>query len=153
MSILFICPNWANLVTPIVREMRSQGYSIIHLDHSDLSSFYYFNSAHRLISKIYSGLSKESYKHRRTDLHIEHGLKIFFIGRDDFDAIIMTEPNVFNRSHLELLKGHSRYLIATLWDSLRKSPDNGDNLDIFDYVFSYDRIDSPSGRIDFTVNI
>jgi len=141
MKIVFICPNWAGLATPIVKEMRKQGHQVIHLDHSDLSCFHYFDSAHRVLSKLYNCFSHNSYKHEQVDLQIEHALKSFFIGRDQFDVVIMTEPNIFNRRHLTIIKEHCRSVVATLWDSLIKSPDNGKNLDLFDSVFSYDQID------------
>ena len=54
MRILFICPDWAGLATPIVKEMRRQGHNVTLLDHSDFSDFSYFNKTHRLLSKCYT---------------------------------------------------------------------------------------------------
>ncbi|WP_205409198.1 hypothetical protein, partial [Vibrio gazogenes] len=98
-------------------------------------------TCHRVMSKLYSKLSGLNYKHKQTEVQIEQMLTSFFIGRDKYDVVIMTDPNLFNRHHLEILKSNTATLVATLWDSLRKSPDNADNLDMFDFVFSYDDID------------
>ncbi|WED21980.1 hypothetical protein L3Q72_00760 [Vibrio sp. JC009] len=141
MRILFICPNWASLATPVLSEMKRQGHDVVHLDHKDFSSFSYDNSAHRMLSKAYQLICKKNYKHVRTKEQVSRTIDSFFIAREPFDAIIMTEPNLFERSQLEELKKHTRYLVATLWDSLTKSPDNGYDLDLFDYKFSYDEED------------
>ncbi|ASA55945.1 hypothetical protein [Vibrio gazogenes] len=141
MNVLFICPNWAGLATPIIEEMSRQGHHVTHLDHSDLSKFKYIDIYHRIMSKFYSKISGVNYKYKQTDIQIEQILTGFFIGRDKYDMVMMTEPNLFNRHHLEILKSNATVLVATLWDSLRKSPDNADNLDMFDFVFSYDYLD------------
>ncbi len=141
MRVLFICPDWAGLATPIVNEMRKQGHSVTLLDHSDFSSFSYFNKTHRALSKCYQVFTGENYKHRQTYLEISRTINSFCIDREKFDAIIMTEPSLFEREHLQLLKQHCDRLVATLWDSLTKSPKNKQNLDLFDTVFSYDEED------------
>ncbi|WP_038178876.1 hypothetical protein [Vibrio rhizosphaerae] len=141
MNILFICPNWAGLATPIIEEISRQGHQVTHLDHSDLSKFKYIDNYHRIISKIYSKLSGVNYKHKQTDTQIDKILKAFFIGRDKYDVIMMMEPNIFNRKHLDILKDNTNLLVVTLWDSLRKSPDNAENIDMFDFKFSYDEVD------------
>ncbi|CAH8222550.1 hypothetical protein [Vibrio aestuarianus] len=141
MRILFICPNWAGLATPIIDEMILQGHDVIHLDHGDFSNFKYFNLSHRILSKIYQILTKESYKHRVTDLDITRTINSFFIARSNFDVVIITEPSLFKREHLEVIKLHCTYLVATLWDSLTKSERSKDNLDLFNMVFSYDQED------------
>lgn len=147
MRILFICPDWAGLATPIVKEMRRQGHNVTLLDHSDFSDFSYFNKTHRLLSKCYQAFSGENYKHRQTCIEISRTINSFFIDREMFDAVIMTEPSLFEREHLLLLKKHCHKLVATLWDSLTKSPKNKQNIDLFDAVFSYDREDC--GRYNF----
>ncbi|GHW66644.1 hypothetical protein [Vibrio cholerae] len=141
MKILFICPNWAGLAVPIVNEMVKQGHDVTHLDHNDFSSFKYLNRSHRVLSKMYQFLTKESYKHRMTDLEITRTIDSFFIKRDNFDVILMTEPSLFNRHHINQLKLHCKSLSVALWDSLTKSKDNNVNLDLFDIVFSYDSED------------
>jgi len=141
MRVLFICPDWAGLATPIVNEMRKQGHSVTLLDHSDFSSFSYFNKTHRVLSKCYQIFTGENYKHRQTCLEIARTIDSFCIDREKFDAVIMTEPSLFEREHLQLLKQHCHRLVATLWDSLTKSPKNKQNLDLFDTVFSYDEED------------
>ncbi|MGD8234195.1 hypothetical protein [Vibrio sp. TRT 1302] len=137
-NILFICPNWAGLAEPIVREMRRQGHEVVHLDHSDFSSFKYFGTFHRVMAKIYQLATKDNYKHRLTNAEVSRTIESFFIARKKFDAIILTEPNFFQREHLKLFKRYCENLVATFWDSLTKSPENTNNLDIFDIVFSYD---------------
>ncbi|MDC5703126.1 hypothetical protein OPW41_00910 [Vibrio europaeus] len=141
MKVLFICPNWAGLADPIVREIVKQGHEVVHLDHSDFSKFGYFDACHRVLAKIYQLVTKNSYKHRTTDAEIARTINSFFIARPKFDVIIMTEPSLFKREHLDLLKQHCNKLVATLWDSLTKSPENKQHLDLFDVVFSYDHED------------
>lgn len=138
MKILFICPNWAGLARPIVDEMRRQHHEVVHLDHSDFSDFSYADRTHRILAKAYQVLTKKSYKHYSTEKQITRTINSFFLAREPFDMVIMTEPNLFSREQLTLIKNHSNTLVASLWDSLTKSPSNGANLDLFDTVFSYD---------------
>ncbi|WP_192456309.1 hypothetical protein [Musicola keenii] len=148
MRLLFICPDWAGLATPIVAEMKRQGHDVIHIDHRDLSTFRYFDSCHRIIAKLYKIFTGKHYKRQALDHQIQHGLHNFFIGREPFDAIIMTEPKLFNEQHLNILRQHGKKLVATLWDSLSKAPDNALHINIFDHVLSYDSQDC--ARFHFT---
>ncbi|ACT04937.1 hypothetical protein Dd1591_0044 [Dickeya chrysanthemi Ech1591] len=141
MRLLFICPDWANLATPIVTEMKRQGHDVIHIDHCDLSTFSYFDSRHRIVAKIYKTITGKNYKRLVLDNQIKLGLHNFFIGREPFDAIIMTEPKLFNKQHLEILRRHGKKLVATLWDGLKKAPSNGLHLSEFDHVLSFDSED------------
>ncbi|UJR52635.1 hypothetical protein [Dickeya zeae] len=141
MRLLFICPDWANLATPIVTEMKRQGHDVTHIDHCDLSTFHYFDSPHRIVSKIYKTITGKNYKRLVLDNQIKLGLHNFFIGREPFDAIIMTEPKLFNEQHLAILRQHARKLVATLWDGLKKAPANGLYLNQFDHVLSFDSED------------
>ncbi|RNM03585.1 hypothetical protein [Dickeya undicola] len=141
MRLLFICPNWADLATPIVAEMKRQGHDVIHIDHCDLSTFSYFDSRHKIIAKCYKAITGKNYKRLVLDNQIKLGLHNFFIGREPFDAIIMTEPKLFNQQHLEILHRHGKKLVATLWDSLKKAPNNALYLNQFDHVLSFDSED------------
>jgi len=141
MKLLVICPNWAGLASPIVAEMKRQGHTVTHLDHNDFSDFSYYDATHRTLSKLYFLIKKKNYKHLTIDNQISRTINSFFIDRPHFDAVIMTEPNIFNEHHLAVFKKHSSKLVATLWDSLRKSPANGKCLNLFDHVLSYDSED------------
>lgn len=141
MRLLFICPDWANLATPIVTEMKRQGHDVIHIDHCDLSTFSYFDSHHESIAQTYEKITGKNYKNLVIDNQIKLSLHNFFIGREPFDAIIMTEPNLFNEQHLSILRQHGRKLVATLWDGLRKAPENGLYLNQFDHILSFDSED------------
>ncbi|AUG98611.1 hypothetical protein CWC46_01495 [Prodigiosinella confusarubida] len=141
MRLLFICPNWADLATPIVKEMQRQGHDVIHIDHRDLSTFTYFDSRHWFIAKIYKIITGKNYKRLSLDNQITLGLHNFFIGREPFDTIIMTEPKLFNEQHFTILQQYSQKLVAVLWDSLKKAPNNALYLSQFDHVLSYDHVD------------
>lgn len=141
MKLLFICPDWANLASPIVQEMRDQGHKVIHLDSGDLASFRYYSSSHRIMSKILDMFGGKRYKHKRTEEQIYWSLKGLFKGSGRFDAIICTEPNVFNHAHFDLMKRHSDRMVLSLWDSLSRMPQNGTHLDRFDKVFSFESMD------------
>ncbi|MBP2846302.1 hypothetical protein J8655_12520 [Dickeya oryzae] len=141
MRLLFICPDWANLATPIVTEMKRQGHDVIHIDHCDLSTFSYFDSHHESIAQTYETITGKNYKNLVIDNQIKLSLHNFFIGREPFDAIIMTEPNLFNEQHLAILRQHGRKLVATLWDGLKKAPENGLYLNQFDHILSFDSED------------
>lgn len=141
MRILFICPNWAGLATPIIKEMISQGHDVTHLDHDDFSDFSYFNGVHRTLAKLYQLVAKDNYKHRYTRLEIKRTISSFFISRESFDVVLMTEPNLFNIDELSMFKEHCNMMIATLWDSVVKSSNNIENLNLFDIIYSYDQED------------
>ncbi|WP_240207252.1 hypothetical protein [Vibrio sp. CyArs1] len=138
MKLLFICPDWADLATPIVEELRRQGHEVTHLDTSDLADFHYYSKPHRVMSKMLDLVSKEKYKHQRTEEQIYWSLKGVFKGSGKYDAIICTEPNIFNQQHFTLMKQHSGKLVLSLWDSLNRMPQNGTDLDQFDVIFSFE---------------
>lgn len=141
MKLLFICPDWADLATPIVKALRQQDHDVVHLDSGDLASFQYYSKPHRVMSKALDLVSSKKYKHQRTEEQIYWSLRGLFNGVSHFDAIICTEPNVFNEHHFTLMKQHSDKLVLSLWDSLNRMPENGTDLDKFDVIFSFEPAD------------
>jgi hypothetical protein len=137
-KLLFICPDWADLATPIVEALRQQGHEVIHLDSGDLANFNYYSKQHRVVSKVLDLMSTNKYKHQRTEEQIYWSLKGLFNGVEHFDAIICTEPNVFNLQHFTLMKQHCDKMVLSLWDSLNRMPQNGTDLDKFDVIFSFE---------------
>ncbi|SON51033.1 hypothetical protein [Vibrio tapetis] len=141
MNILFICPDWANLASPIVSEMRRQGHDVIHLDHSDFADFRYYNKTHRLLSKAFDLIASSKYKHLRTKEQISFSLRGFFNHRQRFDIILMTEPNFFGDEHFDLFEKNTDKLVLSLWDSLERMPRNGTHLERFSPIFSFEPTD------------
>ncbi|MEH0373147.1 hypothetical protein [Vibrio mimicus] len=139
--ILVISTDWSGLVTPIVSEIRDQGNEVDYIDHGLLSNFQYYGLFNKLQSKINNVLSDYSYKKKRTEEQITCTLLGFFHCREKYDAIIFTNPDIFNDDHFTIFREHASKLILNLWDSLERMPRNIKVIDKFDVVLSFEPLD------------
>ncbi|OEE68785.1 hypothetical protein A1OO_07015 [Enterovibrio norvegicus FF-33] len=140
MKVLLISPDWLNLSSPIVQEMKRIGYDSHLLDHADFIRFSYSGKIERVLSKLHNLFNKEPYKKLKTSQNTMSYLNGYLSGKD-FDVVIMTSPDVFNQEHFELIKSKSKKMVAVLWDSLSKAPRNIERLQYFDKVFSFESDD------------
>ncbi len=136
MKILFIGVN-PSLVLPIVNEMRKQDHSVTFLENGEISHYEYLNTGERVSNMLAKALTKTNLKQQRTWLATSQFLNGFIKGRN-FDITIITNPDIYTREHLELIKSISDNLVCHLWDSIDRMPRNMQNIDVFDKVLSFD---------------
>lgn len=139
--VLIISTDWSGLVTPIVNEMRCQGNEVDYIDHSILSNFKYYGFFNKFQSKVNNILTNYAYKKKRTEEQITCTLIGFFHCRKKYDAIIFTNPDIFNDEHFDIFRKYADNLILNLWDSLQRMPRNIDLIDKFDVVLSFEPLD------------
>lgn len=137
MNVLLIGTDWSGLIRPIVDEFRNQGHDIVFVDHGDFPSFSYVNKLERVADVVSRMLLGYKTKQIRSGWAVADFLSGLFHGRS-FDVVILTNPDIFSRDDLNLMRSHSKSLVLNLWDSVSRMPNNIRYQDVFDVVMSFD---------------
>jgi len=137
MNILLIGTDWSGLISPIVDEISNQNHDITFVDHGDFPAFSYVNELERVADIVSRVFLRYKTKQVRSGWDISSFLSGLFYGRY-FDAVILTNPDIFSREDLSLMRRHSKSLVINLWDSVSRIPGNIKHQDLFDVVLSFD---------------
>jgi hypothetical protein len=64
-----------------------------------------------------------------------------YTSTNEYDRVIILVPAMLNGRIIKNMSSHSTKLVCMLWDSIKKAPAGGKNLDLYDAVYSFDKDD------------
>lgn len=130
-KILLICPSFYNYATLIYNELKEQGAHVVYYDERPKNSFLY-KVSHRLNLSLFFKLTNEKYYSDITNTQL------------NFTDILIINPEVITPLILTKMKERFKDAKFTLymWDSIKNKKKSEYIFNIFDKVYSFDKLDS-----------
>lgn len=133
---LIIADNRTGLITPILRFLDREEVEYDYIDAEDLERCNKYPSVfHRIYGKIgqLATSGKRNWGRER--------LIASYTSTNEYDRVVILIPAMLNGIILRNISSHSAKLVCMLWDSLKKEPAGGKNIDLYDAVYSFDKDD------------
>lgn len=139
MKILYAAPNYYGFNDVVFAGF--QNFANGHVSHLIINGdFKYRNFGERVENFFSKVLLNRNLKKIRGRQRLSESIKALELQ----DLIVVNRHDMFTPEQISLLRSKASRMVAVLWDSIDKIPQQTNYLEYFDNVFSFDRLDCES---------
>jgi len=148
LKISIISPFSFGYVDSLAEKLSAKSNFQVHFINVAQIPFKYSNLSERTKNFFLKLFSNRNLKME----YIENEIRLRVTEKSIQDTILVVRPDKFSRKHLIFLKANTDKLIAYLFDSVTSIPNQKENIDLFDEVYSYELEDVNKYNFNFITN-
>lgn len=148
MKVSIISPFSFGYIDSLAEKLSDKSNFEVHFINIAQISFTYSNLSERTKNFFLKFFSNRNLKME----YIENEIRLRVKEKSKQDVILVVRPDKFSRKHLLFLKANTNKFIAYLFDSLTSIPNQKENIDLFDEVYSYELEDVNKYNFNFITN-
>lgn len=148
MKIAIISPFSFGYIDSLADKLaEKEGVDVVFIN-KEYIDFEYSNFAERAKNFFLKTFSDRNLKQE----FIEEKIKEKMESPSRRDAILVVRPDKFSRNHLEYLKSQTDHFKTYLFDAVSSIPQQLENIELFDEVYSYEKEDVEKYKFNFVTN-